>query len=192
MTQIPDGSTWTLQMLDGSQPIEGTFAWLKVDGPTYSGFDGCNTFGGRSENGKPVAGADGEFTAPPAVRTLIGCELPHGVTDQTDSYLELLKQGERFRVEDDRLEIIDGAGAARLVFVRQAPLDGHPVELAGTEWQLKIEDGAGGDVKAATLAFLDDRQALGTTACRGFAASYGASGQGLDFQTISMTDRTRA
>ena len=186
--QIPDGSTWTLQMLDGSQPIEGTFAWLKVDGPTYSGFDGCNTFGGRSENGKPVAGVDGEFTAPPAVRTLIGCELPHGVTDQADSYLELLKRGERFSVEDDRLEIIDGAGEARLGFARQAPLEGHPVELAGTEWQLEVEDGAGGNVKAATLAFLDDRLAVGMTACRGYAASYGASGQGLDFQTISMTE----
>ena len=74
--QIPDGSIWVLQMLDGSPPIEGTFAWLKVDGHTYSGFDSCNTFGGKSEDGTPVASADGEFTMPPAVSTLIGCEFP--------------------------------------------------------------------------------------------------------------------
>ena len=105
-------------MLDGSPLIEGTFAWLKVDGHTYSGFDGCNTFGGKSEDGTPVASADGEFTIPPAVSTLIGCEFPHGIMDQADSYLELLKHGERFRVVDDLLEILDEGGEARLVFVR--------------------------------------------------------------------------
>ena len=137
-TQIPDGSTWVLRMLDGSPPIEGTFAWLKVDGHAYSGFDSCNTFGGESEDGTPVASGDGEFTIPPAVSTLIGCEFPHGIMDQADSYLELLKHGERFRVVDDLLEILDGGGETRLVFVRQVPFSGRPVELAGTEWQLPV------------------------------------------------------
>ncbi len=189
-TQIPDGSTWVLQMLDGSPPIEGTFAWLKVDGHTYSGFDGCNTFGGKSEDGTPVAGADGEFTIPPAASTLIGCESPHGILDQADSYLELLKHGERFRVVDDILEILDEGGETRLVFVRQVPLPNRPIELAGTEWQLAVEDSASGDVKAATLAFLDDRLAVGMTACRGYVASYEASGERLDFPSTSMTEYT--
>ena len=188
-TQIPDGSTWVLQMLDGSPLIEGTFAWLKVDGHTYSGFDGCNTFGGKSEDGTPVASADGEFTIPPAVSTLIGCEFPHGIMDQADSYLELLKHGERFRVVDDLLEILDEGGEARLVFVRQVPLPGRPVELVGTEWQL-AEDNGNGDVKAAILVFLDDQLAVGMTACRGYVASYEASGERLDFRSTSMTEYT--
>ena len=189
-TQIPGGSTWVLQMLDGSPLIEGTFAWLKVDGHTYGGFDSCNTFGGKSEDGTPVASADGEFTIPPAVSTLIGCEFPHGIMDQADRFLELLKHGERFRVVDNLLEILDGEGETRLVFVRQVPLPGSPVELAGTEWQLAVEDSAGGDVKAATLAFLDDRLAVGMTACRGYVASYEASGERLDFRSTSMTEYT--
>ena len=189
-THIPDGSTWVLQMLDGSPPIEGTFAWLKVDGHTYSGFDSCNTFGGKSEDGTPVAGADGEFTIPPAVRALIGCEFPHGIMDQADSYLELLKHGERFRVVGDLLEILDAGGATRLVFVQQVPLPGSPVEPAGTEWQLAVEDSAGEDVKVATLAFLDDGLAVGMTACRGYVASYEASGQRLDFRSTAMTEYT--
>ena len=188
-TQIPDGSTWVLQMLDGSPLIEGTFAWLKVDGHTYSGFDGCNTFGGKSEDGTPVASADGEFTIPPAVSTLIGCEFPHGIMDQADSYLELLKHGERFRVVDDLLWILDEGGEARLVFVRQVPLPGRPVELVGTEWQL-AEDNGNGDVKAAILVFLDDQLAVGMTACRGYVASYEASGERLDFRSTSMTEYT--
>ena len=64
-TQIPDGSTWVLQTLDGDPVLGGTFVWLRLDGDTYSGLDGCNTFGGRFEDGKPVAGDDGEFNAPP-------------------------------------------------------------------------------------------------------------------------------
>ena len=110
--------------------------------------------------------------------------------DQADSYLELLKHGERFRVVDDVLEILDAGGATRLVFARQVPLPGSPVELAGTEWQLAVEDSAGEDVKAATLAFLDDRLAVGMTACRGYAASYEASGQRLDFRSTAMTEYT--
>ena len=177
-------------MLDGSPPVESTFAWFKVDGHTYSGFDGCNTFGGKSEDGTPVASVDGEFTIPPAVSTLIGCEFPHGIMDQADSYLELLKHGERFRVVDDLLEILDEGGEARLVFVRQVPLPGRPVELVGTEWQLVVEDNGNGDVKAATLVFLDDQLAVGTTACRGYVASYEASGERLDFRSTSMTEYT--
>ena len=177
-------------MLDGSPPIEGTFAWLKVDGHTYSGFDGCNTFGGKSEDGTPVASVDGEFTITPAVSTLIGCEFPHGIMDQADSYLEILEHGERFRLVDDLLEILDGGGETRLVFVRQVPFSGRPVELAGTEWQLAVENSAGGDVKAATLAFLDGRLAVGLTACRSYVASYEASGERLDFRSTSMTEYT--
>ena len=72
-TQIPDGSTWILQTLDGNPVLGATFVWLRLDGDTYSGFDGCNTFGGRFEGAKPVASGDGEFAAPPTSRTLIGC-----------------------------------------------------------------------------------------------------------------------
>ena len=160
-TQILDGSTWVLQMLDGSPPIGGTFAWIKVDGHTFSGFDSCNTVGGKSEDGTTVASGDGEFTIPPSARTDIGCEFPLGIMDQADSYLELLKHGKTFRVVDDLLEILDEGGQTRLVFARQVPLPGRPLELAGTEWQLAVEDSAGGDVKAATLVFLYDRLAVG-------------------------------
>ena len=187
-TQLLDGSTWVLQIMDGSPLIEGTFAWLRLEGHAYRGFDGCNTFGGRSEDGTPVASNEGGFTVPPVVSTLIGCEFPHGISDQADSYLELLKRGKRFSVEGDRLEIIDSTGAARLVFVRQVPVAGRAVELAETAWQLALEDRTDGDAKAATLAFLDDRLAVGMTVCRGYVASYEASGERLDFRATSMTE----
>ena len=175
-------------MLDGSPPIASTFVWLKLEGDTYSGVDGCNRFGGRSENGTPVAGAYGEFTAPPTWSTAMLCQVPGGIMDQADSYLELLKQGGRFRVVNERLEILDAVGETQLVFVRQNPLSGRPDTLAGTEWQLVVEDKARGGVKAATLVFLNDRLAAGTTACRGYVASYEASEGRLDFVATSMTE----
>ena len=126
-TQIPDGSTWVLQTLDGHPVLGGTFVWLRLDGDTYSGFDGCNTFGGRFEGGKPIASGDGEFAAPPTFRTLIGC--PESIEGQADSYIELLEQGERFRIEDDRLEILGGGGEVQLIFDQQVSLSGSAVEL---------------------------------------------------------------
>ena len=182
-----EGDAWVLQKLDGEPVLDETFVWMKLDGDEYEGLDGCNTFGGRHEDGKPVASANGEFDAPPSHRTLIGCEIPDGILEQADRYLELLRQGQSFRVVADRLEILDGQGEARLGFVRQAPLAGHPIELTGTEWQLVMEDSADESARAATLAFVDDRLAVGTTACRGYAAFYSASDGRLGFPTTSMT-----
>ena len=185
-SQIADGSTWILQTLGGDPVLGGTSVWLRSGGDTYNGFDGCNTFGGRFEDGKPVASGDGEVAAPPTFRTLIGCL--RGIEGQADSDIELLRQGKRFRVVDDRLEILDSKGELRLAFVRQTPLAGRPVELAGSEWQLVLEGNSYEDVKAATLAFLDDRHAVGITACRGYVASYEASDERLNFRSTAMTE----
>ena len=38
------------------------------------------------------------------------------------------------------------------------------------------------------MAFLDDRLAVGMTVCRGYVASYEASGERLDFRATSMTE----
>ena len=186
----PDDSTWVLQGLDGSAPIEGTILWLKLDGDLYGGVDGCNGFGGRSEDGTPVAGVDGSFTAPPSWSTAMLCEVPAGIMDQADSYFALLRKGRSFRIVDDRMEILDGRGDTRLIFVRQAPLSGRAVDLTGTGWQMVVEDGSREEVRAATLALVDDRVAVGTTACRGYVALYETSDGRLDFPTTSMTEYT--
>ena len=184
----PEGVTWVLHTLYGEPVIDGTFVWLRLDGDEYEGLDGCNRFGGRHEDGKQVATANGEFNAPPTAMTLIGCKIPVGILEQADRYIELLGQGESFRVEGDRLEILDWAGEVGLVFVRQVPLAGRPVELTGTAWELVLDDSVGEDVKAATLVFLDEHHAVGITACRGYVASYRVSDGRLRFPSMSMTE----
>ena len=112
-----------------------------------------------------------------------------GVMEQGEEYRRLLgRQGQSLRVEGDRLEILDWADEVGLVFVRQVPLAGRPVELAGTEWQLVVKDGEGGDGKTATITFVDEHLAVGTTACRGYAAFYRVSDGRVGFPATSMTE----
>ena len=189
VTASPEGVTWVLRTLDGEPALDGTFLWMRLDGNEYGGLDGCNTFGGRHQDGKPVASADGGFDAPPGTfRTAIGCEIPHGILEQADRYIELLRQGQRFRALDDRLAILGGDGEERLVFARQTPLAGQPVELADTAWRLMAEDSTDTGVRAATLVFLDERHAVGITACRGYVAAYEVSGERLNSYAKSMTE----
>ena len=188
-TASPEGVTWVLQTLYGEPVLDGTFVWLRLDGDEYGGLDGCNRYGGMNQHGTPVDGDEGEFNPPPTSWTDALCEAPAGVMEQADEYRTLLgRQGQSLRVDGDRLEILDWAEEVGLVFVRQVPLAGQPVELPGTEWQLMLQDSEGGDGKAATLAFVDDHLAVGTTACRGYAAFYRVSDGRVGFPATSMTE----
>ena len=85
------------------------------------GFDGCNHYDGRSKDGAPIADADGRLSVQDGFRTEEYCSEPQGIMDQADTYISALGQGERFRIVDDRLEILDSGGVTRLVFVKQEP-----------------------------------------------------------------------
>ena len=189
-TALPGHSTWVLDSLDGRPLVDESIVTLKVDENWFGGFDGCNSYGGRSEDETSIADADGMFSNPPLERTAMECVEPEGIMDQADAYTSALIQGERFRVVGDRLEIFDRGGEARLVFVREAPLPGRPIDLGGTAWRLLTEgyrDGeTGGDLRAPTLAFRDDRLATGATACRAYLATYSKSEGSVRFPSQSM------
>ena len=179
-------ATWVLESLDGRPIIEESVITLRIGDNWFDGIDGCNSYGGRSEDGKPVAGADGVFSIPSFGVTEMLCPEPEGIMDQADAYISALAQGERFRVVDARLEILDSGGAAGLVFVRRAPLPGSPTNLEGTAWRLLEAGDADGDVPPPTMAFLDDRLVTGATACRSYVATYRASEGALRFPGTSM------
>ncbi len=177
---------WTLESLDGRPLIEESSVTLKFNEDGFVGFDGCNHYDGRSKDGAPIADADGRFSVQDGFRTEQLCPEPQGIMDQADAYISALWRGERFRIVDDRLEVLDSGGATRLVFVKQELLPGHPVELEGTGWRLLIKADAIDGVRAPTLAFLDDRLVTGATACRRYVATYQASEGSLRFPGISM------
>ena len=185
-TALPAHATWVLDSLDGRPLIEESIVTLKVDENRFGGFDGCNSYGGRSEDETSIADADGMFSGLPLEKTAIGCVEPEGIMDQTDAYTSALMQGQSFRVVGDRLEIFDRGGAARLVLVREAPLPGRPIDLGGTAWRLLTEGDRDGDLRAPTLVFLDDRLVTGVTACRAYLATYSKSEGSVRFPSQSM------
>ena len=168
-----DGATWILETIDGQPPVAGTRLTLTIHGPRFGGFDGCNSFGGQHQSGTPVVEPDGSISAPEFAITAAGCPTD-AVLDQANRYLEAMTQEARARVVDDHLHIIDSSGDVALVFARQTPLVGRLIELAGTSWRLVDRDGIYGE-RPTTLVFLDDRAAVGTTACRDYAMGYTAN-----------------
>ena len=177
---------WILESLDGRPLIEESSVTLKFVEDGFVGFDGCNHYDGRSKDGAPIADADGRFSVQDGFRTEQYCPEPQGIMDQAGAYISALWRGERFRITDDRLEILDSGGASRLVFVKQAPLPGLPIDLGSTTWRLLIEGDAMDGVRAPTLAFLDNRLVTGATACRSYVATYRASDGALRFPGMSM------
>ena len=174
-TRLPiDGATWILESIDGQPPIKGTHLTLTFHEPWFSGYDGCNDFGGRHESGQPIIERDGTISLPPTARTLQGCVTPPGVLEQGDRYLDAMKQDAGARVVDNQLHVLDGSGEVVLVFVREQPLPGQPVDLVGTSWRLVDDDAIyGGD--ATTILFLNSWAATGTTVCRDYSIGYTAS-----------------
>ncbi len=185
-------AAWMLESLDGQPLIEDSFVYLNLSEYSLDGFDGCNSYGGRSEDETPVVDGDGKFSAPPMSRTEADCPETEGLMDQADAYISNLTRLDTYRVSgsgiEDRLEIFDSDGSVRLVFVRQVPLPGDPTDLEGTGWRLQGQ----GDALAATMYFLDDRLVTGVTACRAYQASYQGTEGNVRFPSISMLTSTHS
>lgn len=190
-TPSPADGTWFLDSVDGRPLIEEREITMRITGNELEGFDGCNRYGGVLEDETPVADAAGVFSLPPLLRTEKGCFLidhanPNAIMDQADEYISALQRGERYRVADGRLEILDGEGVTRLVFLREAPPPRQSADLRGTSWRL-ITDDADNDEGMTTLTF-NGRLAIGSTACRDYLAwySFEQSEGSVDFTRTSM------
>ena len=200
-TESSGDGIWVLDLVDGRPVIEERVVTMRITGNRLDGFDGCNRYGGpiyvgpiedgTPVVGTPVAGPDGVFSLPSFLRTEKAClfldhENPNDVMDQADAYISALQRGERYRVADDRLEILDGEGATRLVFDGVA-LPGQPVDLRGTSWRLITDDDVDNDNRVTTLTF-NGRMVIGATACRDYLAwySYEKSEGSVSFPRTSM------
>ena len=86
------------------------------------------------------------------------CVNPPGIMEQGKRYLDTMRQPTKARIVDDRLHIVDRSDEVLLVFARQRPLSGEPVDLVGTSWRLVDDDAAYGE-GTTTLFFLDSRAA---------------------------------
>jgi len=102
---------WVLIALNGNALIEDTQITLNFEQVSLDGSAGCNTYGGSytaSEDGLRLSGV---------YATEMACPEPKGILDQEKAYLDALNAAARYRVDGDRLEVYDEAGAEILVFV---------------------------------------------------------------------------
>ena len=128
------GTEWLLTSLDGDELLPKTEITLEIDKEGAGGSSGCNLYGGEVDKM-----ADGSFVWPGAGMTDIGCS--GGVARQETRYQNLLDEVEAYRIEGDRLEMMNGDGQTRLVFEQEVQWRSDPAKLVGTSWVLRSTDG---------------------------------------------------
>jgi heat shock protein HslJ len=105
---------WRLTGIDGEDPLEGAEVTLSFDETTAGGSSGCNSYGGDY-----IAGADGSLSFGEIVQTLILCTEPEGVMKLEEKYINTLRLADSYRVDNDRLEIMNQSGTTILEYARQ-------------------------------------------------------------------------
>lgn len=118
---------WVLISLNGNALIEDTEITLSFGEASLDGSAGCNTYGGSytvSEDSLRLSGVEW---------TEMGCPEPEGILDQEKAYFHALNAAARYRVDGDRLEVYDEAGAQTLAFVASTTVSEEPTTQAVSE-----------------------------------------------------------
>jgi heat shock protein HslJ len=108
---LPLDTEWVLISLNGNALIEDSEITLNFGEASLDGSAGCNTCGGSHTVSEDTLRLSGVYA------TEMACPEPAGILDQERAYLDALNAAARFRVDGDRLEVYDEAGAEILAFV---------------------------------------------------------------------------
>jgi heat shock protein HslJ len=172
---------WFLNALDGEPLIEGTNIILAFTEKSYSGFAGCNGYGGPIEKGKVGEIKFGEMSSQAE-----GCIEPEGVLDQEINYLRQLKRMKIYLVEDGVLTLSNRGNGKSLMYTLREPLKMDPESLENSQWNLLVSDDfpliEGSEI---TLAF-SGGEMLGFAGCRDYKGEYEAEGDKIRFPMTMM------
>jgi heat shock protein HslJ len=153
------------------------------DDGKLTGSAGCNSYFGSYE-------VDGEaITFGPLGSTLMACAEPEGIMNQEQAYLAALESAGTYRIEGDKLELIDADGMRVVQFVVLPP-----ASLAGTQWILTAYNNGQEAVVSVligteiTAAFGDNGRLAGSAGCNTYGASYEVDGDDI---TIGPSVTTR-
>lgn len=119
------GGEWVLVSLHGEAPISGVRTTLHFEtsedaqpgtilDATIGGNTGCNNYGGEIR-----AAAGGVFSVPEIASNAEGCNEPEGVMEHERGFLEALRNAAGYRLEGDRLQLLNGDGETTLTFERE-------------------------------------------------------------------------
>lgn len=164
-----EGTAWIIHSLaDRAMPIGGT-ATLRFENGRAAGSDGCNRFmAPYSATGAAVV------IGPVNASTLRGCN-PE-VMRRAQAVLQAMNDARRYRIEDDRLQLLSAKGATLAVYTRQ------PASLPGTSWRVTSYNNGRQAVVSVrhgttlTMEFGADGRVAGSAGCNSFGAAYTADG----------------
>jgi len=179
------GSEWSLLQINGRNLAPGTHVEINFEPGTFSGFGGCNSYGGRYQ----LAGSG--FTVLEGIEsTAMFCETPEGMMDQESEYFSALTAAAAYQVVGGRLELTSEDGVLLLVFThQQEAADFDPESLAGTGWQVVSMAGqALIEGSQITLIFDGGGRVHGFAGCRNYAAEYIQTEDGTRFTTTQMIE----
>ncbi len=172
---------WFLNTLDGEPLIERTNIILAFDESSFSGFAGCNGYGGPAETDE-----EGNITFGEMSSQAEGCIEPEGVLDQEINYLDQLLDMEKYRVENGELTLSIPESEQTLIYTLREPFEMDPQLLEDSSWKLLatddfplIED------SEITLSF-SNGEIVGFAGCRDYRGEYEAEGDEIRFPMIMM------
>jgi heat shock protein HslJ len=102
---------WELVSLYGDALIEGRAITLRFEEASLEGSGGCNTYQGSYTASEASLRLDG------VAATEMACLEAEGTMEQEQAYFQALNAAASYRVDGDRLEVYDEAGAQVLAFV---------------------------------------------------------------------------
>lgn len=175
------GSAWLLETLGGQPPAPDTQITLGFEADSFAGSDGCNRYrGSYRTDGDTISVGENIMS------TMMAC--PEPAMQQATAYLAALKQAASFKVEGERLTLLDAAGAPLATFAAQSS------ELSGSAWlvtglnngrQAVVSTLAGAEL---TMEFADGTIS-GSAGCNSFTSSYEASGSSLTIGAVAATKK---
>lgn len=174
---------WQVRLLDGAPLLPETNISLKISDPQFSGYGGCNDYGGQYE----LAASTGvEFRE--IEMTAQACVSPAGVLDQEIAYLNALTEAARFRHTSDELILLDATGRERLVLAPIQRFTPAPELLEGSRWVWVSENGV--PISADPPAEIRFRQQVltGFSGCRHFTGNYMLSEDEIAIPSLSMIE----
>jgi heat shock protein HslJ len=104
---------WFLVSVQGEEPLAGTDITLRLEESTFSGFDGCNRYGGEYK------ASDGHsFLVIEVWRSLMLCPSPKGIMARGATYRDVLSKAATYELTGSQLILKDREGKTLLVFVK--------------------------------------------------------------------------
>jgi heat shock protein HslJ len=172
---------WFLNALDGESLIKGTNIILAFDDSSFSGFAGCNGYGGPLELSE-----NGVIKFIEIASQAEGCIEPQGVLDQEINYLDQLLDMEKYRIDNGILTLSIPESGQALVYSLRDPFEMDPELLDSSQWNLlPSDDFALIDGSAITISFLGGEME-GFGGCRDYQGEYEAVGDKIRFPMTMM------